>query len=197
MKYKVFLFDTDGVVVLSEMFSNHYSQKNNIPKEEMLPFFTGVFQDCMKGKADLKEVIKPWLVKWQWNESVDEFLKQWFEHENNIDEKVIEFINQLKKEGIKCYLATNQEKYRTEYLKNKMKFGELFDGIFSSAYIGHKKPTKEFYEFILDNLNIPAKEIFYLDDDVKNIEIAKELGIESYLYKDFDKFIKYLKTKTD
>jgi len=197
MKYKVFLFDTDGVVVLSQMFGNYYAQKNNLNKEKMTPFFTGIFQDCIIGKADLKEVIEPWLAQWGWSDNVEEFLHQWFEYENNVDKKIVEFINKLKKEGIKCYLATNQEKYRTNYLKNEMKFGEIFDGIFSSSHIGYKKPSTEFYKFILDKINVSTKEIFYLDDDAKNIESAKELGIESYLYKDFDEFIKYLKTKTD
>ena len=195
MKYKVFLFDTDGVVVQSKMFGNYYGQKNNIAKEEMLPFFTGIFQDCMIGKSDLKEIIKPWLVKWKWNGSVEEFLQKWFKYEDNIDARIIDFIKKLKKQNIKCYLATNQEKYRTDYLTNEMKFGRIFDEIFSSAHIGYKKPSKEFYEFIINKLNIPTEEILYIDDDEKNIETAKQLEIESYLYKDFNEFKKYLETK--
>ena len=62
---KVFLFDVDGVLVHSEMFSDHYQKAYGISRAEMAPFYLGVFQDCLVGRADLKEVIKPWLQKWK------------------------------------------------------------------------------------------------------------------------------------
>lgn len=195
---KGILFDVDGVVVNSEMFSVQYQKQYGVSKDEMLPFFTGVFQDCLIGKADLKTVLKEWLLKRRWGGTVDEFLQFWFEAEHHIDERIIKVVKQLRRQGIKCYLATNQEKYRVQYMKQKMGFAETFDKIFASSDIGYKKPNKEFYKFILNSLknehNIQPEETMFFDDDQKNIDEAKVLGIEGYFYKNFDEFNKVIST---
>jgi len=179
MVTKCILFDADGVVVNSEMFSVQYQKEHDVSNDDMLPFFKGEFQNCIVGKADLIELVKPWLSKWKWNGTVDEFLQFWFKAEHNVDERIISVIQQLRKKGIKCYLATNQEKYRIQYMKNYMGFEELFDHVFSSAEIGHKKPEREFYKFILDEIKNEHKiyphEILFFDDSLENVKEAKTL----------------------
>ncbi|MGM0482856.1 MAG: HAD-IA family hydrolase, partial [Patescibacteria group bacterium] len=94
----------------------------------------------------------------------------------------------------KCCLATNQEKYRTQYMKDKMGFAELFDHVFSSVDIGHKKPEKEFYESVLneieDKYRIHYYEVAFFDDSEDNVRAAKELNMNAYVYNDFDNFRK-------
>lgn len=190
---KVIIFDTDGMMVNSEMFNIQHSRKFSIPIDEMLPFFKGIFQDCLTGKADLKKVIIPWLKKWKWAGTADELLSWWFRAEHNIDQNLVREIKILKNKGIKCYLATNQEKYRTEYMKKQMGFENLFDKIFSSAEISHKKPQKEFFEIIykkiIKDALVKKDEIMFWDDERKNIERAKELGFNAHLYKNFENFL--------
>lgn len=140
---------------------------------------------------DLKDVIEPYLSLWWWNASVDEYLHEWFSHENKPDALLIEYIQELRKKGFKCYVATNQEKYRLNYLRNTMNFWIFFDGVFCSAEIGIKKPEEWFYKFILEYLWVGGDEIVYFDDDEKNILSAEKLGIKSIHYKDRDDFIKY------
>ncbi len=196
-KVRCILFDVDGVVVRAEMFSKQYARAKNISDDEMLPFFTDVFPCCVEGRANLKEVLKEWLSKWKWEGSVNEFLRAWFEAEHKIDERVIEIVRQLRNKGIKCYLATNQEKHRVKYMKKKMKFAEIFDGIFASAEIGYRKPNRKFYESILRDLQeqhyIQSNEIMFFDDDQKNIDEAKAVGIDAYLYSGFSGFEKVIK----
>ena len=189
---KCILFDVDGVVINSEIFSIQYQKQYEISNAEMLPFFTGIFQECIVGKTDLKVTLKEWLPKWKWKGTVDEFLQFWFKAEHNIDERVIKVVKRLRKKGIKCCLATNQEKYRTQYMKKEMEFEINFDEIFSSYSIGYKKPDKAFYEAILNSLesrwNIQPREIMFFDDDQKNIDGANKLGIKGYFYKNFKEF---------
>ena len=62
-KIKAIIFDADGVVINSpEMFSIQYQKAFGISNDVMLPFFEGIFQDCLKGKADLKEELKHHLI---------------------------------------------------------------------------------------------------------------------------------------
>lgn len=187
------LFDTDGVIVHSEMWSHEYARRAEILSEEILPFFRGVFQDCVVGKADIRAVIEPFLKKWKWKGSVDAFLSEWFHYENHIDFKLIDIIQKLGTSGIQCHIATNQEAYRLSFLKSEMRFSEYFDSVFCSCEIGFKKPQKEFYECILTKLGVsdPSK-VLYFDDAPENIESAESLGISAILYRGFEDLEKAL-----
>ena len=182
MKNKIYMFDADGVVIQSQMFSYKFAQDFDINISELDGFFKTDFQECLVGKADLKIVIKPWLKKWNWSKSVDEFLDYWFKAEHNLNFDLIENIRELRKNKRKCILATNQEKYRLEYMKKEMYFETTFDKIYSSHFIGFKKPDTEYYRFILNDLNENPSNIIFYDDRQENIESAKLLGINSYLY---------------
>jgi len=193
MVIKCVLFDADGIVIINEKyFSLQYQEIHDVKNEDMLPFFTGIFKDCLIGKADLKEVIVPWLPKWKWEGSVEEFLFNWFKLEDNVDPRVIDRITGLREKGIICILTTNQEKYRTEYMRTEMGFSELFNDIYSSAYVGAHKPDKEFYAFVLkevqEKYSIGKDEIIFFDDCEKNVAGAKTVGIKSYHYTEFKKF---------
>ncbi len=182
MKNKIYMFDADGVVIQSQMFSYKFSQEFNINISELDNFFQTDFQDCLVGKSDLKIVITPWLKKWNWSKSVDEFLDYWFKAEHILNFDLIENIRELRNLDRKCVLATNQEKYRLEYMKKEMGFETIFDKIYSSNLIGLKKPAIEYYKYILDNLNENPSNIIFYDDRQENIESAKLLGINSILY---------------
>lgn len=196
MTTKCILFDADGVVIHSEMFSVQYAKKYNVPYEDILPFFKKEFPDCIIGKADLIKIVKPWLPKWKWKGSVHDFLQFWFEAEHNIDKNIVSVINKLRKRGIKCYLATNQEKYRTQYMLENMGFKDLFDNVFSSSHIGYKKPDTKFFESILNKLkkeyNINPHEIMFFDDSIEHIDEANKLGIKAYQYQNFKDFEKLI-----
>ena len=98
---KIVIFDVDGVIINREKyFSEKLAERLNLNlKEEVLPFFTGPFQECLMGRKDLKVEIVPWLVKWGWVGTVDTFLDYWFE-----EEKVIEVVAGLTS-GLYCSQA--------------------------------------------------------------------------------------------
>ena len=197
---RVILFDADGVVIQTELFSVQYGKEVGVVQEEFTPFFKGIFQECLVGKADLKEIIKPFLAKWKWTDGVDAYLLRWFKAEHHVDQQLLDYIKKLRQRGILCFVATNQDKYRLEYLRTKMNFNNLFDGIYCSCEIGSKKPEPAFYEYILQDLakrGIGKDEILFVDDTPTHAEGAKQAGIEDYLYKNCEEFKgKKLKFKT-
>lgn len=187
----ILLFDADGVIINAKMFSKHLADDFGITTEMTKEFFTTVFPDCLEGKADLREAVQPFLVQWGWQKSVDEFLSYWFSSEHVVDEKLIAEIQKIRSAGIACYVATNQERYRTEYMKNEMMFGTWFDGIFSSAQLGYKKPKTEFYSKIAELLQVVEKDsVWFFDDTEANIAGAKGYGFNAVLYTGFPDFKK-------
>lgn len=182
---KILLLDADGVVLKKHgYFSEHFAREYNIPVEDITPFFKNEFRLCQQGKMDVKEVLAEYLPKWEWKKGVDDFLNYWFETDTHIDEEVFGEVDRIREKGIKCYLATDQEKYRAEYIRNLLR--EQLDGFFFSCEIGFSKSEPEFFEAVVPKLGIEPAEIVYFDDDEKNVEVAKRLGIDARFYTNID-----------
>jgi putative hydrolase of the HAD superfamily len=180
---KAFLIDADGVTLVKQVyFSEAYSKDFGVPLEKITPFFKKEFTNCQLGKTDLKKALSAYLNDWGWGKSIEELLQYWFEKNTLADEKVISSIQKIRKNGIKCYLATNQEKYRAEYILNNLSFKDKFDGFFFSCEIGYLKSEENFFEKIIKDLELKPGEIKFFDDEEKNIATAEKLGIETRLY---------------
>lgn len=199
MPIKTVIFDINGVVVDSTMFSAQLEKDHGIPRSLLIPFFHGIFQKCLIGEADLREEILPYYRYWGWKGTLDELLLYWFRVEGAIDKRIIKLIKRLKQSGKFCCAATNQEKYRTEYLKKEMGLKNIFNLFFSSADLACKKPEAIFYEKVFASINgklsVKKEEIFFIDDDEKNIEGAANFGFQTFLYQDFEIFDRTIKDK--
>lgn len=186
------LFDGDGILVNKPFrFSDRFSKEYGVPMKKLLAFFENDFQPCLIGKADLKEVLRPYLAPWGWTKSVDDLLQYWFKSEHYRDEEVIKSIQQLRERGIACHFSTNQEKYRMEYMKKEMGFGSVFDQFFSSADLGYKKPDVKFWETIFERLQpIDKDNVLVWDDKIENVNSAVAFGFQTELYKDYGSYKK-------
>lgn len=187
---KTLLFDVDGVLAINEKPFTYYLERDyGITRETTRPLFKKIFANLLIGQIDLKEELAPHLQQWGWHKSVDEFLQYWFASEHTIDEPLVEYVQQLRQKGIPCYLATNQEQYRTTYILNEMGFANKFDGIFSSAHIGYMKPQAGFFEHVIRKMDpILPHEMLFWDDLPDNVEAARQAGIQAEVYTNFVDF---------
>jgi putative hydrolase of the HAD superfamily len=192
---KAIIFDADGVLIPSKRrFSKTLAEKHDISLEKTLPFFTGPFQKCLVGDADLKKIISPYLNEWGWTKGVDALLDYWFQLEHDVDAELVKYIQELRGKGILCFLATNNEKYRFQYMLDKMDFANSFDKTYASAHLGHAKPNKDFFSTIFKELEkIQRNEILFIDDSIENIKGAKNFGIHAELYTSFEDFKEKMK----
>lgn len=83
-----------------------------------------------------------------------------------------------KNNNIKIIIATNHISYVKEYINKYLDIDNLDDSIIS-AEINRIKPNKDFYQYILDKYNIEPNELLFLDDNIDNVNGAKELGINT------------------
>jgi putative hydrolase of the HAD superfamily len=174
------LLDADGVVLKKgEYVSEKFSRDYGVPLEDITAFFKGPFIDCQAGQKDLKEELEPYLEKWGWEDGVDSFLDYWFE-DVVVDEQVRKEIAALREKGVKCYMASNNERHRAQKIKNVL--GDALDGYFFSADLKVRKNNPEYFTKISEALGIPPSELYFLDNDQGNVEAAKEAGLEASLY---------------
>ena len=195
---QVIIFDVDGVLVNGERFNKRLIRDYGITEEMTASFFKGRFSECLIGKADLKQELGDYLPQWGWQGSVDEFMSIWFRHEHCIDEQLVRQIQQWRQQGIRCYIATNQEKYRTAYMLEQMGFAKAFDGCFSSAHVGCLKDDRAFFAHVLDALhNVQADDILFWDDSIGNVTTAQSVGLHAEFYYGFADFEKKMSQYLD
>ena len=97
----------------------------------------------------------------------------------------VELLKQLKKD-FNLYLLSNTNSIHITEFENKIgskqykEFYQLFDKVYYSHKIGHRKPNAEAFQLIIEENNLIAEEILFIDDSPQHIEGAKKLGIKTY-----------------
>ena len=190
---KAIIFDIDGVLIKSTDGSGNMLWKKDLKKR----FGTSYVIDSMLdpdiflGKVDTYKKVEAVLHD---KKKADQFVKYWLTQKNNIDvdKRLLAVAREIKKTGVKIYIGTTQEKYRADYVWNKLGFKKIYDGIFASCDIGYMKPDVRFYKYIAKTLKISPQNILMIDDKPDNIEGAISAGMQGYLYINYDRAYKEL-----
>lgn len=146
------------------------------------PFFRGTFEDCLLGRADLVDVLPPFLESWGWPGSTTEFLDEWLTVENAPREAVLDVVAELRRRRMPCFIASSQERHRARYLATEMGFDRLFDGLFFSSDLGAAKPHRDFYAAIARRLGHAGANLLFFDDVASNVEGARSDGWRAELF---------------
>ena len=177
---KVLLLDADGVVLKKgEYFSEIFARENNLPLDSVVPLFRDMLPLCQEGKRDLKKESETYFPQWNWQGTAEDFLELWFK-DIVPDEKIISAIAQLRKNGVACYMASNNEQYRAKRIRETL--GNALDGYFFSSDLKFRKANPEFFRLVLETLQVLPAEVMYIDNDQKNIDAALTHGIDAKLY---------------
>lgn len=70
-----------------------------------------------------------------------------------------------------------QHYFRTHH--NITDFKKLFNEVFLSYKMGLWKPDYKIYQKVLEDINLKAEEVLFIDDNHDNIDAAKDLGINT------------------
>ena len=183
---KAVLFDADGVVIRKRerFFSERLAEKCGAKLEDLLPFFKHDMREAFVNKVDIRESLANYLPMWHWPGTVDEFLAYWFSEESPRDEEMLAFIQELRKAGLKCYLATDREHLWGDYLKHEVGLEKDLDGFMYSYELGFQKHEPGFFVAAAKRLHLEPQEIMYWDDDEKNVEAARQADIDARWYTD-------------
>jgi len=183
------VFDLDGVVITFEKnFAETYSQEFSIPINEIYEFFSNDYYDCAVGKAQLASRISNYSEKWKWPGSTEDLIDYWFNCQSQVDTRMIEHIKAARNSGHLCFAASDQDEMRSNFIQRILNMDELFDGFFFSFEVGAMKTERVFFEHLVNQLPCLANEIFFWDDNPKNVQTAKEVGINAETYSDFERF---------
>src|SRR6188474_917588 len=92
----------------------------------------------------------------------------------------VEIFKQLKQiQGFKTYALTNWSAETFHIALERYDFLHWFDGRVVSGEEKTRKPFHIFYEKLLDRYNVKPSQAIFIDDNLRNVKAAEELGIKS------------------
>jgi len=114
----------------------------------------------------------------------EEKARYYIEH-NVPDEKIFDYISQLKKD-YKIGMLSNASGYWLDQIFTPQQV-KLFDAVSLSFETGHIKPEAEAYESILAKLAVNADEAVFIDDQARYCDGAETVGLKAILYENYPK----------
>ena len=177
-----FFIDDDGAVNFywSQHFKQDFGQSPRVLKE----LFCEPFLTMLRTNDDLCPHINMFLQSHNINISADEFLEYWLSRDSIINTDVLNWIRVHHMSGNHFHIASNQPNVRMDYIwTHRTELHELFEGIFISANVGTSKPDPVFFKIIQEKLEVPFSDICLIDDDERNIESAKKLGMQTIWFR--------------
>ena len=109
----------------------------------------------------------------RWRERLKKFLIQC-----KINDKVWNFAQSLKNKGIIIPLVSNVAPYQAQVFKD-LGYYKIFSPLFLSCEVGLKKPDSRMFEFMLNTIHCSPQECIFIDDDIRNIQVATTLGLHT------------------
>ncbi len=114
-----------------------------------------------------------------------------FERRVCINKEMVELIEALGK-SCKTALLSNAMAAWLEDILIKNDLNRLFEVKIISGTLRIIKPEREIFEAALKKLGIKAEEAIFIDDNIKNVNGAKAVGINGILYTDMKSLISEL-----
>ena len=116
----------------------------------------------------------------------------------------MELLKELQIAGYNIYLLSNTNAIHLEAFRAIVEatfgindFDALFEQAFYSHLIGHRKPHKATYDYIVDKAGIKANESVFIDDTAANLVGAREAGLHTIHHKANSNINKRLKAYFD
>ncbi len=128
-----------------------------------------------------------------WEQPIRDYYGRWTEMLGGPIPESVEIFRQLKASGkYKIYALTNWQAGLFDIALVRYNFLHWFDGRVVSGEEKMKKPFPGFYQLLLNRYDVKAEEALFIDDNLRNIKAAKELGINSIHFQSPEQFKKEL-----
>ncbi|MBX0333702.1 HAD family phosphatase [Pontibacter sp. HSC-14F20] len=113
-------------------------------------------------------------------EHIRAYYGRWEEMLGGPIEGTVEIFREMKHRGEhKLYALTNWSAELFPIALERYDFLGWFDGIVVSGTEKDRKPNPSFYHTLLNRYNLQPSEVLFIDDNLRNIKAAEQLGIDS------------------
>ncbi|MGV8963600.1 MAG: HAD family hydrolase [Candidatus Saccharimonadaceae bacterium] len=91
-----------------------------------------------------------------------------------------------KQTDLPVFALSNESRELNDYRIHTFNLHELFDGFFSSCYVGARKPDPRIFKRALEIVQVHPKECIYFDDRLMFVNTAKKVGMNSIQHQKFE-----------
>lgn len=193
---KAICFDLDGVYFTptgKQSFHNALHEEFGASRDAVDTFMHGseVMNQLVRGQITPTDFWQRLREQTQITATDAALVTRWI-RDYEVDEQVRATVLQARERGYKTCVCTNNNAARLPALEEKFGFMSDFDVIISSHEVGHTKPSTEIFTALLEQVAVAPAELVYSDDNPDRIQGAQDLGIITFVYEDFDQFLKKL-----
>ncbi len=180
MRIEAVLFDADGVMqrrpqgwrdTLGELLGF-----GGNPSDFLADIFA-IEVPALEGRSDFPEALLHVLSRWNCRATLSDALHVWTMIE--VDPEITDTIRALRRQGLGCHLATNQERYKAHYMSAALGYCELFDQEFYSCRLGRRKPDGAYFRAILHDIELLPHQVLFVDDLQVNVDSARQVGLHA------------------
>ncbi|HEX7847861.1 MAG TPA: HAD family phosphatase [Chitinophagaceae bacterium] len=116
----------------------------------------------------------------EWEKEIRIYYNRWVDMLKGPINETVEIFRQLKaNSSLKLYALTNWSAELFPIALEKYDFLHWFDGRVVSGEEMTRKPFPEIYQRLLERYKVKAGEALFIDDNLRNVKAAEELGISS------------------
>lgn len=176
----LFVFDMGNVVVKNIHMLGKISRRWNLPKEEFKADYRKYDFALMDGTLEPEKYWDHVHTKFGIRVEGDPFGK---EFNPTFNDEVVDLVKRLRKEGKRVVCGSNTIASHWDILE-RMGALALFDKAYASHEMGISKPSRQFFEHILDKEKGKAGTTYFVDDYEENIVMAAQMGLKCLFYAD-------------
>jgi putative hydrolase of the HAD superfamily len=134
----------------------------------------------LAGGQNFADSLSDLLAKWACRASLNDALRVWTTI--TCQTPVLDVVERLRREGVLCCIASNQEPYKATYMSQVLGYAELFDKEFYSCHLGRVKPSADYFQAILDDIALAPGHVLFIDDQERNVDGAMEVGMQGAVF---------------
>ena len=101
---------------------------------------------------------------------------------------MIELVRRLRSKGYVVGILSDQTHWLNELDKRDHFFSE-FDHIYNSYYLGKGKRDPSLFTDVVNDMKLQPGKVLFIDDNEKNVQTAREMGLRAILYVDHEGFV--------
>ena len=183
MKTETIIFDLGGVLI--DWNPRHLYRKIFQDEQQMEYFLQHITtsdwneeQDAGRSLAEATEILVAQHP--QYRTEIQAFYGRWTEMLGGPIAGTVALLEAIKQQGNHgLYALTNWSAETWPIAWERYAFLQWFEGILVSGQEKIRKPDPAIYEMILDRFQIKKNTTLFIDDNLRNITAAKEVGIPS------------------
>jgi 2-haloacid dehalogenase len=180
------IFDLGGVLI---DWNPRYLYRKILKSEEEVDWFlnnicTSEWNDQQDGGRSFEDATLELIRKHpEWEEAITAWYGRWKETIQGPIDETVEMLKTIKdSKKYRLYALTNWSAETFPWAYENFKFLHWFEGIVVSGVEKTRKPFPEFYEILLDRYKIDRTRALFIDDNIKNVEGARAIGLPTIYF---------------